>query len=163
MAFCSSCGTAIQEGAQFCPNCGASVSSNTGINNQSAAAAAFQSVQYEMNLVNAFKRVVFENYVNFNGRASKAEYWWYYLAYILVLIGAIVVDTVLETAVINSLVSLALALPSIAAATRRLHDTNRSGWWQLIAITIIGIIPLIIWLVAPSEPSENRFGPVPSL
>jgi uncharacterized membrane protein YhaH (DUF805 family) len=50
---------------------------------------------------------------------------------------------------------------SIAVATRRLHDVNRSGWWQLIAITLIGLIPLIYWLAQPAETTENRFGKNP--
>lgn len=162
MAFCSSCGTTLQEGIQFCPNCGTSVNPNSGINHQ-ATAATFQTAQYEMNVVNAFKRVVFENYANFSDRASKAEYWWYFLAAILIGIATAVIDVILGTAIINNLVSLALLIPGLAAATRRLHDTNRSGWWQLLALTIIGIIPLIIWLIAPSDQTENRFGPVPSV
>lgn len=162
MAFCSSCGTTLEEGAQFCPKCGTPVNSNSGINSQSTV-AAFQSAQYEMNVVNAFKRVVFENYVNFNGRASKSEMWWYFLAAILLSIGTAVVDVILGTSVINSLLGLALFIPGIAVQARRLHDTNRSGWWQLIALTIIGIIPLIIWYIQASDQTENRFGPVPSV
>lgn len=162
MAFCSSCGTALQQGIQFCASCGTPVNPNSGINNQ-ATAATFQTAQYEMDIVNAFKRVVFENYANFSDRASKAEYWWYFLAAMLIGIATAVIDVILGTAVINSLVSLALLIPGTAAATRRLHDTNRSGWWQLLVLTIIGIIPLILWLVAPSDQTENRFGPVPSV
>jgi uncharacterized membrane protein YhaH (DUF805 family) len=162
MAFCSSCGTALQEGAQFCPSCGTPVSVNSRINNQSST-AAFQSAQYEMNVVNAFKRVVFENYANFNGRASRAEFWWYGLAAVMIGIGTTVIDVILGTTVINSLVNLALFIPGTAVATRRLHDTNRSGWWQLIALTIIGIIPLFIWYIQASDQTENKFGPVPSV
>jgi len=162
MAFCSSCGTAIQEEIQFCPNCGASVNSHAEGNNQSTV-AAFQSAQYEMNVVNAFKRVVFENYANFDGRASKSEYWWYFLAAILISIATAVVDSILGINILNNLVSLALFIPGIAAAARRLHDTNRSGWWQLLSLTIIGVIPLIIWLVESSEQTENRFGPIPTV
>ena len=55
-------------------------------------------------------------------------------------------------------VSIGIGIPLLAAATRRLHDTNRSGWWQLLWITIIGIIPLVIWLASKSDPQENDFG-----
>ena len=48
--------------------------------------------------------------------------------------------------------------PSIAAASRRLHDVNKSGWWQLIAITIIGIIPLIIWFATEGTKKNNSHG-----
>lgn len=162
MAFCSSCGTALQEGAQFCPNCGISVNENSGINNQSTV-AAFQSAQYKMNLVNAFKRVVFENYANFNGRASKAEYWWYVLASMLVGFVAGFIDGFFGLNIFNILVTLALLIPGIAVSVRRLHDTDRSGWWLLIAFTIIGLIPLFIWYIQASDQTENRFGLVPSV
>jgi uncharacterized membrane protein YhaH (DUF805 family) len=122
-----------------------------------------QGISSEMNLVNAFKRVVLENYLNFIGRASKAEFWWYYLASILLSIGTAVIDLILGTAFVNSLLSLALMLPGLAVSARRLHDTNRSGWWILLALTIIGIIPLIMWYVQSSDNTENRFGPIPAV
>lgn len=150
MAFCASCGTSLQEETQFCPKCGTPVT-------------VFGSTKYKMNLVNAFKRVVFENYANFNDRASRAEYWWYVLASILVGFITGFIDGFFGLNILNLLASLVLLVPGLAAATRRLHDTNRSGWWQLLTLTIIGIIPLIIWLVAPSDQIENRFGSVPSV
>ena len=162
MAFCSSCGTTLQEGIQFCPNCGTSVNPNSGINNQ-ATAVTFQTAQYEMNLVNAFKRVVFENYANFSNRASKAEYWWYVLASILVGFAAGFIDGFFGLNIFNALVSLALLIPGLAVSARRLHDTDRSGWWILIAFTVIGLIPLLIWYIQASDQTENRFGPIPSV
>ena len=157
MAFCSSCGIVVQEQSQFCSSCGASV----GIKNQNEV--KYQSTQYEMNIVNAFKRVVFENYANFSGRASKAEYWWYILAVILVSIGIGVVDAILQTSVLSALLNLALFIPGLAVAVRRLHDTNKSGWWYLIALTGIGLIVLLFWFIQKSDQIENRFGPVPSV
>lgn len=174
MSYCPSCGAEIQSEVKFCSSCGASIMTNVGTNlhNDSVntntsfhgnSGSSQHTIPLEMNLVNAFKRVVLENYANFNGRASKAEYWWYILATIIVSIGASVIDLVLGTTIINSLISLALFVPGIAVAARRLHDTNRSGWWQLIAITIIGLIPLIIWLVQSSDQTENSFGSVPTV
>lgn len=162
MAFCSSCGTALQEGVQFCPKCGTPVNSNSGINNHSTV-AAFQSAKYEMNVVNAFKRVVFENYANFNGRASRGEYWWYVLASFLVGFVTGFIDGFFGLNIFNILASLALLIPGLAVSARRLHDTDRSGWWILIGFTIIGLIPLLIWYIQASDQTENRFGPVPSV
>ena len=51
--------------------------------------------------------------------------------------------------------------PSIAAGARRLHDVNKSGWWQLIAITIIGIIPLVIWMATEGAKKKNKYGQLP--
>jgi len=56
---------------------------------------------------------------------------------------------------------LALFIPSTAVMVRRLHDTGRSGWWYWIILTIIGIIPLIIWLASEGDKGENGFGPAP--
>lgn len=60
--------------------------------------------------------------------------------------------------IMSGIVSIALILPTIAAAARRLHDTGRSGWWQLLIITIIGIIPLIIWMASRGSQEENEYG-----
>ena len=94
-------------------------------------------------------------YVDFNGRASLPEYWWFYLFVVLLSWGAMIVDS---SDVLSGIVNLALLLPSLAAATRRLHDTNRSGWWQLIALTIVGLIPLIIWLASKGNVEDNQYG-----
>ena len=92
-------------------------------------------------------------FADFNGRASRSEYWWYVL--FIVLTGAILSAINRNLAALFYLVTL---LPSIAAAARRLHDTNRSGWLQLI-----GLIPLIGWIImiflliqGPKDP--NRYG-----
>lgn len=65
------------------------------------------------------------------------------------------------TPIFSLLVALGTFLPSIAVAARRLHDVNKSGWWQLITITIIGLIPLLIWYVKKGEEGSNRFGDDP--
>ena len=62
---------------------------------------------------------------------------------------------------LSTITSLILLLPSLAVATRRLHDTDRSGWWILIAFTVIGIIPLLIWYVTDTKDEENIYGPNP--
>ena len=87
-------------------------------------------------------RVCFKKYADFTGRAGRSEYWWFFLFIVLVSLATSMVSHAL-----SALFSLATLLPSIAAATRRLHDTNRSGWWQLIClIPVIGIIVLIVFL-----------------
>lgn len=82
-------------------------------------------------------KVCFNKYVDFSGRASRSEYWWFVL---FVFLGAIVTSLVSHW--IYVLFALGTLLPSLAAASRRLHDTGRSGWWQLI-----GLIPLIGWII----------------
>jgi uncharacterized membrane protein YhaH (DUF805 family) len=123
-----------------------------------------------MNLVSAFKKVVFENYANFKGRAKRAEYWWYALD--SVIIGVILaginewaVSTggfllILLSSIVYYGVLLALFVPGLAVTWRRLHDMGKGGqWYWLCLIPIIGTIWLLVLLCQPSEPQENRFGP----
>ena len=115
-----------------------------------------------MNFIEAIKSA-FSNYANFKGRAVRSEYWWFFLFVFLVhmLIEVTVGptdDTNPPGAIISIAFSFATALPNLGLAARRLHDVNRSGWWQLIALTIIGIIPLIYWLTKKGTDGPNEFG-----
>lgn len=105
----------------------------------------------------------FHNYVNFSGRASRSEYWYWVLFALLVAIVASVIDAVLfyELQPLYFISSLAMFLPGLAVSVRRLHDVNRTGWWILILFTIIGIIPLIIWYCTPGTEGSNDYGPPP--
>lgn len=93
----------------------------------------------------------FRNYANFKGRASRREYWWWALFNVLV------------TAIASSLfgdnfsgaVSLALLLPSIAVAVRRMHDVNRRGWWLLVPIANL------VFALTASKQEQNQWGPPP--
>ena len=102
-------------------------------------------------------KVCFSKYADFNGRASKPEFWWWVLFVFVVSLAIAFVSSI-----VSSLFSLAVLVPGIAVGARRLHDTDRSGWLQLIGlIPLIGWIVLIYWCVQdPKEP--NRFGPAPS-
>lgn len=105
----------------------------------------------------------FANYVSFSGRARRSEYWYWTLFAILTSVVANIIDAVVGSAPIFSLVvGLGLLLPGLAVSIRRLHDTGRSGWWILIAlIPLIGLIVLIVFYLQDGEPTENRFGPPP--
>ena len=114
-------------------------------------------------------RTCLSKYVGFSGRARRSEYWYFALFTFLVGIVTSILDVVLGTdyesaasgGLINTLVSLALFLPSLAVGVRRLHDTDRSGWWILIGIIpIIGWILLIVWFCTDSKP-DNQYGPNP--
>lgn len=105
---------------------------------------------------------VVKQYANFEGRARRQEYWMFFLVYILIYIGLVVIDAVLGLGFLALIYALALFVPSISVAARRLHDTGRSGWWQLIAlIPLIGAIILIVFLAMDSTPGENQYGPNP--
>jgi len=105
-------------------------------------------------------------YATTSGRATRSEYWWFYLFTVLMSWGSAVAGTLVggETmgTILNLAVSLALLIPATAVAVRRLHDTGRSGWWLLLSLTIIGIIPLIIWLASEGDSRANSFGEPPN-
>ena len=105
---------------------------------------------------------VLGKYVGFTGRASRSEYWYWILFYVLALIVAIVIDRMLfGFAILQSILSLALLLPSIAVAIRRLHDLDRSGWWVLLAFVPIANIVLIVWFCMKGTTGPNQYGPDP--
>ncbi len=92
-------------------------------------------------------KTCFTKYADFNGRASRSEYWWFFLFVILASVA-----TSLVSSVLSGLISLGTLIPSIAAATRRLHDTNRSGWWQLVVLVpVIGFFVILYFLTQESK------------
>lgn len=119
-----------------------------------------------MQMVTAFKLVVFERYAAFEGRAGRAEYWWFVLANILVSIALQAIAGASDALGILSIIwSLGLLIPGLAVAIRRLHDTNRSGWWLLISLVpLVGVIVLIVFLATEGDPGANQYGnPDPGL
>ena len=110
-------------------------------------------------------KTCFNRYATFSGRASRSEYWFFILFGILGGIVTLIIDVMIldysiesEYTPINLIFSLILIIPSIAVACRRLHDVNKSGWRQLIWLTIIGGILLLIWYFKEGEKRKNRFG-----
>ena len=94
----------------------------------------------------------FSKFATFKGRASRSEYWYFYLFYVLVILGTTVVDVAIGIDVFANLAVLALFLPLLAVGARRLHDTNRSGWFILVPIYNL------VLLCTAGTPGENRFG-----
>jgi uncharacterized membrane protein YhaH (DUF805 family) len=122
----------------------------------------------------------FSNYVTFSGRARRSAYWFWALFVILVTGLAFIIDGLLFPGLMTAqvadgmasvqanggpvvaVVGLALFLPGLAVTVRRLHDTDRSGWWILLALVpLIGIIVLIVWYCTEGTRGTNRFGPDP--
>ena len=104
-----------------------------------------------------------KKYAEFSGRARRQEYWMFFLFNFIAGIAVGIVDGILgTTGALSGLYNLAIIIPSLAVAARRLHDTDRSGWWQLIAfIPLIGWIVLLVFFCLDSQPGENRFGSNP--
>lgn len=112
-------------------------------------------------------RTCFSKYVDWNGRALRSEFWWWMLFTAIASIVFGIFDSVLfgtsweDTGVLEMLFSLGTFLPSLFVGTRRLHDVGRSGWWQLIALTIVGILVLLYWWIIEGQHGENEYGPHP--
>ena len=112
---------------------------------------------------------VLKKYAVFSGRARRKEYWYFVLFNVLIAIVLAILDYAIVTAgaaggmgVLGGLYMLAVLIPGLAVAIRRLHDTNRSGWWFLIVLVpLIGAIVLLVFLLQDSQPSENQYGPNP--
>ena len=138
--------------------------------------------------------VCIQDYYTFTGRARRSEYWWFFL-FILVASNLLaVVDLILfgEDMVLglSGLFALLALIPQLAVAWRRMHDTGRPGWFNLLPVAplalllpslvigrslfdpadaiilfyfslIISAIVVLVWLVLPSQSGENRFGPEP--
>jgi uncharacterized membrane protein YhaH (DUF805 family) len=121
-----------------------------------------------MGFSDAVQNVVMNNYANWDGRASRSEYWWFVLFGALVGFVTGTIDGFVfgweysDPTWISTLVSLALLLPNFCVSVRRLHDLGKSGWWNLLVFTIIGIIPLLIFMVMEGEEHPNQYGNVPT-
>ena len=105
----------------------------------------------------------FDNYVNFEGRASRSSFWWWVLFTFIVGVVANILDAAIDATIFSIIVGLGLILPNLSKAIRRLHDTGRTGWWVLIILVpLIGFIVLLIFYLDKSDPAENEYGPPPA-
>lgn len=108
--------------------------------------------------------ICFSKYADFTGRARRPEYWWFVLFTFLVYVGAGLMAGMLalspdDADTLFGLAFLALLLPGLAVTVRRLHDTDRSGWWVLISfVPLVGPILMLIFLTSEGTRGLNRFG-----
>ena len=92
-------------------------------------------------------RTCFAKYVDFEGEATRSEYWWFVF---FIVVGGFALAIV--SRFLSGIFSLVTLIPAISAATRRLHDTNRSGWWQLLVLVpVIGTLVLVFFLVQEGD------------
>lgn len=107
---------------------------------------------------------VLKKYAVFQGRARRAEFWYFVLFNFIISFVLAFIEAVLakNSNVLTALYSLAVFIPYLAVSARRLHDTGRSGWWLLIGlIPLIGAIVLIVFWCQDSQPNDNEYGPNP--
>jgi uncharacterized membrane protein YhaH (DUF805 family) len=150
--YCPNCGKQNPENAKFCLECGAAIHSNIAYRGP-------MTDRPDMTFTESVSGCFSKAFV-FKGRASRAEYWWFALFTLLVSIVAGIIDQSAygEPATVTAITNLVILFPSLAVNIRRLHDTGHSGWWYLIILTIIGIIPYFIWMVSKGDDRANEYG-----
>jgi uncharacterized membrane protein YhaH (DUF805 family) len=104
-----------------------------------------------------------KKYAVFSGRARRTAYWMFVLFNVIIAVVLAIIDGLVGSpGILGLLYGLAVLIPGLAVSVRRLHDTNRSGWWLLIClIPLVGAIILLVFMVQDSQPGENRYGPNP--
>ena len=104
------------------------------------------------NFINTLK-----SYSDFASRTGRNDYWMFMLFYVVLSVATGIVDSILGILLVNSIYSLVMLVPLVAATTRRLHDTGRSGLWQLLVfIPVLGLL-VLIWFLAQESDGENEF------
>tara|TARA_X000001036_G_C20357732_1_gene675219 strand:+ start:81 stop:614 length:534 start_codon:yes stop_codon:yes gene_type:complete len=151
--YCQDCGKVIKIKAELCPYCGVRQS---------------RPPTQTMSFGDAVTNCLINNYANFRGRASVSEYWLFVLFTMILSFFVGMLDAFVfgfewdDPMWFSDILTLVLFLPSVGAWIRRLHDVGKSGWWTLLGLTIIGIIPLFIWSVTQGDDYTNDYGEVPT-
>ena len=196
MKICSQCEAINADGAQFCCKCGAQLgASQHGVQKsgyqpqpqyqpqqrggyqpqpQCQPQSQYPPTYATMGFGDAIKVCMKEKYASFEGRATRAEYWYFYLFSILVMLGTAIVSGILGAilsggnedvaagiaVLMYSVICLGFVCPSISVLVRRLHDTGKSGWWCWISlIPYIGGIVIFIFTLLSSQEHDNEYGP----
>lgn len=176
MKICNQCEAINADKAQFCCKCGNQLESNLhgnqNSNNQSQQPV--QPMYRHIGFGDAIRICLKEKYASFEGRATRGEYWYFYLFSMLVTIGGALVGGILGAlfsggdsdvtlgfaVIIYCIIALGMICPGISVLVRRLHDTGRSGWWYWLAlIPYVGGIVIFIFTLLGSQEYDNEYGP----
>ena len=141
--------------------------------NNSITVGTKQRIKKRRKIMNMKEAVVsvLTNWNNFSGRACRSEFWYFGLAVFLVsfIIGIIEIATGMvdvesaEMGILSIIFTLFIFVPSISVTARRLQDRGWSGWWQLLYLTIVGILIIIVLNILPAKEDENKWGRNPLL
>ena len=146
---CATCGNDNPAEASFCQDCGNSLSGYT---------AGGPTRQGMVSFPDAVKRG-FQGYVEFRGRSTRAEFWWWQLFLLITGIMGALIDVAIGNDYFTSIFLFGILIPSWAVSVRRLHDTNKSGWWSLLAVVPFGGLILLVFAVQESDIGTNKYGP----
>lgn len=104
-----------------------------------------------------------KKYAVFSGRSRRKEYWFFFLFYFVIAVGLTIVEAMIGTGgILAGLFMLGMIIPNLAVTIRRLHDTDRSGWWLLIGfVPLIGAIVILVFMFTAGTAGPNRFGEDP--
>lgn len=127
-----------------------------------------EKLEKDYNMFDWWKKVYIKNYANFNGRARRAEYWYAYLLtilfiipiYVFLIIAVVSESTplIVVSGILMGLAVLLMIVPTLAVTVRRLHDTNKSGWYYLLAFIPLVSIIIFVFMVIEGDKNENNYG-----
>ena len=157
---CQNCDHENREGAQFCGICGAKLGQSAASGSEGTSEEASRGSSGEVPMVEFGEAIArgFQNYFSFSGRATRAEYWWFFLFTQIISFTGIIPFI---GWIISIFGSIAIIIPSISLASRRLHDIGRSAWWLLVWLLIVGAwalwtIGLVTALTGLEETSSDE-------
>ena len=175
--YCTECGSENEDDARYCGDCGKDVSGSTSRAARYEPPSPGNEDNWKLPMTETgtgdgmtfgYYLEGLRRYADFEGRASRAEFWWFILVFYGIQIAGAVASVALGmfSSALELLLTvmlfvhgLGLFLPQLAVTARRLHDTGRSGWWILISLVpFVGWIPLLIFLVLPSHAGPNEYG-----
>ena len=168
--FCPHCGAKHDSVADVCVKCGCSLNTNFGEQNSDNIGRLLQNSN-----VHTFKEAIltcFSKFANFDGRACRAEFWYWSLFVYGVFISIICIVTfccddylaeyTFKLNVLCGMFWLVILMPSLSVSVRRLHDINKSGWWYFVrGIPIIGMIIWLVLMCLDSYGETNKYGTNP--
>ena len=135
--FCAKCGVENINSTKFCSGCGAAITQQI---------SSFSSFVASSNPFMHYVNGVFQKYAVFNGKTTRSEFWYFMLFNIIIMYTLLFLSMELfNNQILYLIYVIAMMIPCLAITARRLHDTNRSGWWMLLYFTLIGSILLMVW------------------